>query len=30
MEARPITDPAFYQTFFSQVDKGIFLQQEGV
>jgi hypothetical protein len=30
MEARPLTDAAFYQSFFSQVDKGIFLQQEGV
>jgi len=30
MQAYPITDAKFYQTFFSQVDKGIFLQQEGV
>ena len=30
MQANPITDAKFYQTFFSQVDKGIFLQQEGV
>lgn len=30
MSASPITDAAFYQQFFSQVDKGIFLQQEGV
>lgn len=30
MQASPITDAKFYQTFFSQVDKGIFLQQEGV
>ncbi len=30
MEARPVEDAAFYQTFFSKVDKGIFLQEEGV
>lgn len=30
MQAYPVTDAKFYQTFFSQVDKGIFLQQEGV
>lgn len=30
MQANQITDAKFYQTFFSQVDKGIFLQQEGV
>lgn len=30
MEASPVEDAAFYQTFFSKVDKGIFLQQEGV
>lgn len=30
MQANPITDAKFYQTFFSQVDKGVFLQQEGV
>ncbi|MDZ4860071.1 MAG: hypothetical protein SGI88_13925 [Candidatus Hydrogenedentes bacterium] len=30
MQAYPIHDAKFYQTFFSQVDKGIFLQQEGV
>ena len=30
MQASPVTDAKFYQTFFSQVDKGIFLQQEGV
>ncbi|MBX7254748.1 MAG: hypothetical protein K1Y02_00205 [Candidatus Hydrogenedentes bacterium] len=30
MSASPITDAAFYQQFFAQVDKGIFLQQEGV
>jgi hypothetical protein len=30
MQANPITDVKFYQTFFSQVDKGVFLQQEGV
>ena len=30
MQASQITGAKFYQTFFSQVDKGIFLQQEGV
>jgi len=30
MQAFPIQDADFYQTFFAQVDKGIFLQQEGV
>ena len=30
MEASPVEDAAFYQTFFSKVDKGVFLQQEGV
>jgi hypothetical protein len=30
MEASPVEDAAFYQTFFSKVDKGIFLQAEGV
>lgn len=30
MQASPITEAKFYQTFFSQVDKGIFLQQEGI
>lgn len=30
MHASPINDAKFYQTFFSQVDKGIFLQQEQI
>lgn len=30
MAAQPVNDAAFYQAFFSKVDKGIFLQQEGV
>ena len=30
MQADAIIDAKFYQTFFTAVDKGIFLQQEGV
>jgi len=30
MQAHQINDATFYQTFFAQVDKGIFLQQEGI
>lgn len=28
MKTEPVDDPAFYQTFFSKVDKAIFLQRE--
>ncbi|GMW00924.1 MAG: hypothetical protein AMXMBFR84_20610 [Candidatus Hydrogenedentota bacterium] len=30
MQAGPIEDAAFYQTFFSKVDKGLFLESSGV
>ncbi|HOE65298.1 MAG TPA: hypothetical protein PLO62_02130 [Candidatus Hydrogenedentes bacterium] len=30
LSASPIVDARFYQTFFSQVDKGIYLQREGI
>jgi len=29
VEVSAITDPKFYQDFFSRVDKGIFLQRQG-
>ncbi len=30
LEARPVADLRFYQEFFAKVDKGVFLEQEGV
>lgn len=30
MQATVVNDPAFYQRFFADVGKGVFLQQEGV
>jgi hypothetical protein len=30
MEVTRVDDPAFYQEFFSKVDKGIYLQREGI
>ncbi len=28
VDVKQVADPAFYQTFFSKVDKGIFIQKE--
>ena len=30
MQARVVDDAAFYQQFFAKIDKGIFLQQQGI
>lgn len=30
MDVTRVNDPAFYQEFFAKVDKGIYLQQEGI